>query len=121
MNKVFGALSRNNGRDNEAFTNIFRQFCPSQIPSHFKIVPLPPKNTSWLIALLHKLPVNQLFKEKHTRSKLGHGNIGESTISSLETRTSSLNPSPNTSKSSSLELLPWLCVKDGFQDQLMIS
>jgi hypothetical protein len=73
-----------------------------------------------LIALLQKLPLNQQFKEKHTRSKLGHGNIGESTISSSEPRTSLSNPSPGINKSSSLELFPWLCMKDGFQDQLMI-
>jgi hypothetical protein len=114
-NKVSNALSCHNNWDDEALTNIFCQFCPSQIPSHFKIVPLPKEITSWLIALLQKLPVNQLVKEKHTRSKLGCGNIGESTKSSLEMRTSSSNPSPGTSKSSSLELLPWLCVKNGFR------
>ena len=114
-NKVSDAFSCNDDQDNKALTNIFCQFCPSQIPSHFKIVPLPKEITSWLIALLQKLPVNQLVKEKHTRSKLGCGNIGESTKSSLEMRTSSSNPSPGTSKSSSLELLPWLCVKNGFR------
>jgi hypothetical protein len=120
-NEVSNASSRDDNRDDKALTNIFCQFCPSQIPSHFKKVPLPKEFTSWLIALLQKLPVNQLFKEKHTSSKLEHGNVGESTISSSETRTSSSNPSLGTSKSSSLELLPWLCVKDSFQDQLMIS
>ncbi len=121
MNKVSDALSRDNDQNDKALTNIFCQFCPSQILSHFKIVPLPKEITSWLIGLLQKLSMNQLFKEKHTRSKLGHGTVGESTISSLETRTSSWNTSPGTSKSISSELLPWLCMKDSFQDQLMIS
>ncbi len=96
-------------------------YYPSQIPNHFKIVPLPNKITSWLIALMHKLPMNQQFKETHPRSKLGHGEDGEGTTKSSEMATSSSNPSPDTSKSSLLELLPWLCVKDSFQDQRMIN
>jgi hypothetical protein len=43
-NKVPNALSHDDNWNNEAFTNIFHQFCPSQIPSHFKIVPLHLKN-----------------------------------------------------------------------------
>jgi hypothetical protein len=58
-NEVSDALSRNDDWDNEELINIFCAFCPSQIPSHFRIVPLPSKITSWLIALLQKLPMNQ--------------------------------------------------------------
>jgi hypothetical protein len=86
---------------------------------HFRIVPLPNKITPWLIVLLQKLPVNQQFNEVHTQSKLGHGNDGASTTNALGTTTSSLNISHDINESKSLEPLPWLCEKDGFQDQLM--
>ncbi len=52
-----------------------------------QIVPLPNAIISWLIALLQKLPVNQLW------SKLGHGNVGDSTTISSERMTFSSNPS----------------------------
>jgi hypothetical protein len=66
-NEVLDALSRDNNRDDKELINFFCAFCPSQIPSHFRIVRLPRKITSWLIALLQKLPVNQQeFNEVHT-------------------------------------------------------
>jgi hypothetical protein len=118
-NEVSNALSRDNNRDDEELINIFCAFCHSQIPSHFRIVPLPSKITSWLIALLQKLPVNQQFNEVHTQSKLGRGNNGASTTNALGTTTSSSNISHNINVSKSSEPLPWLCKKDGFWDQLM--
>jgi hypothetical protein len=57
-NEVSDALSCDDDRDDEELINIFCAFCPSQIPSHFRIVPLLSKITSWLIALLQKLPVS---------------------------------------------------------------
>jgi hypothetical protein len=119
LNEVSDALSRDNDWDDKELINIFRAFCPSQIPSHFRIVPLPSKITSWLIALLQKLPVNQQFNKVHTRSKLGRGNDGASTTNALGTTTSSSKNSHDINKSKSLEPLPWLCKKDGFWDQLM--
>jgi hypothetical protein len=118
-NEVSNALSPDDDQDNKELINIFHAFCPSQIPNQFRIVPLPRKITSWLIALLQKLPVNQQFNEVHTRSKLGHGNDGASTTNALGTTTSSSNISHDINKSKSLEPLPWLCKKDGFWDQLM--
>ncbi len=118
-NEVSDALSRNDDRDDEELINIFRAFCPSQIPSHFRIVSLPRKITSWLIVLLQKLPMNQQFNEVHMRSKLGHGKDGASTTNALGTTTSSSNISHDINESKSLEPLPWLCEKDGFWDQLM--
>ncbi len=53
------------------------------------------------------------------QSKLWHGNVGASTTVALEAKTSSLNPSQNIRESKLWEPLPWLCEKDGFQDQLM--
>jgi hypothetical protein len=118
-NEVSDALSRDDDRDDEELINIFCAFCPSQIPSHFRIVPLPSKITSWLIALLQKLPVNQQFNEVHMQSKLGCGNDGASTTNALGTTTSSSNISQDINKSKSSEPLPWLCKKVSFWDQLM--
>ncbi len=51
-NIVANALSRNNDRSDEELTLIFRSHCPSQIPDHFKILPLPNEIISWLTVLL---------------------------------------------------------------------
>ncbi len=118
-NKASNALSHDDDWDNKELTNISRTFCPSQIPSHFKIVPLPNKITSWLIELLQKLPVNLQYNEVHTQSKLGRGRDGASITNASGMMTSSLNPSPDINGLKSLEPLPWLYTKDGFQDQLM--
>jgi hypothetical protein len=117
--EVSNTLSHDNDRDDKELINIFCAFCPSQTPSHFRIVPLPSKITSWLIALLQKLPVNHQFNEVHMQSKLGHGNDGVSTTNALGTMTSSSNISHDINKSKSLEPLRWLCEKDGFWDQVM--
>jgi hypothetical protein len=78
-NEVSDTLSHDNDRSDNKLTHTIKTFCPSQVPSHFKIQQLPNKITSWLTALLLKLPVKeQLFKE-HTRSKPGHGIAGKNT------------------------------------------
>jgi hypothetical protein len=58
-NMVTDALSRDDDRSNEELINILCTHCPSQLPRHFKIVPLPSKITSWLTLLLLWLPVKQ--------------------------------------------------------------
>ncbi len=118
LNDVSDSLYRDNDRTNNELIKIYCTSCPSQVPSHFEIVPLPNKITSWLIALLRKLPVNQQYSEVHTGCKLWRGNVGANTTVALATKTSSSNPSQSTSESNSLEPLPWLYEKDGFQDQL---
>jgi hypothetical protein len=119
-NEVADALSRDNNRSDEDLTNIFCTFCKSQIPNHFKILPLPKKITSWLTALLLKLPMNpQYDKEQCTRSKLGHENDGGSITSSLETMTSSSNRLHDINELDLLERLPWLCMKGNFQESIM--
>jgi hypothetical protein len=55
-NIVANSLSCNNIRSDEELTLIFCSHCPSQIPNHFKILPLPNKIISRLTALLHRLP-----------------------------------------------------------------
>jgi hypothetical protein len=66
LNEVSDALSRDNDQDDKESTHIFQTCCPSQIPEHFTIVPLPNKISLWLIALLQKLPEKHHFNEIHT-------------------------------------------------------
>ena len=120
MNEVSDALSWDNDRSDEELTHIFRLHTPSQIPSHFKIVPLPKEISSWLILLLQRLPVKEQLQERHTRTKLGRGQDGKSTPSQLgSTTTSSSTTSPAANGPDSWKPLPWLSAKGGFQDSLM--
>ena len=103
----------------EELTNLFCTHCPSQIPDHFEIQPLPNKIVSWLTALLLRLQEKPQLREKHTRTKLGRGSIGSPTAAGLDWKTHSWTTSHAIQESSYLELLPWLCGKLNFQDHLM--
>jgi hypothetical protein len=113
-NIVANTLSRDNNCSDKELTLIFCSHCPSQIPDHFKIPPLPNKIISWLTVLLHRLPEKQQLFEKHTRTKLGCGTDGQATASALALPTFSSTNSPSMHKSSYLEPLPWLCGKQDF-------
>jgi hypothetical protein len=67
-----------------------------------------------------ELPANQQFNKVHMQSKLGHGKDGANTTNALGTTTSSLNFLETSMNQNHRSFLPWLCVKDGFWDQLMI-
>ena len=67
------ALSRNDDRTDEELTKILCSHCPSQVPEHFRIVPLPNKITLWLTLLLLWLPVKPGLVEEHTKTMLGCG------------------------------------------------
>jgi hypothetical protein len=54
-NVVANSLSRDDDRTDEELTNLFCTHCPSQIPDHIIIQPLPNKIVSWLTALLLRL------------------------------------------------------------------
>ncbi len=99
LNDVSDSLSRDDDQIDDKLINIYPTSCHSQVPGHFQIVPPPNKITSWLTALLRKLPVNQQYNEVHTQSKLWCGYVGASTMVALEMTTSSLNLSPSISKS----------------------
>ena len=58
-NDVSDALSRDYNRGDKELTNILQTFVPSQVPSHFKIVPLPNKISSWLTLILLRVPVKE--------------------------------------------------------------
>jgi hypothetical protein len=116
---IADSLSCDNDRMDSKLTNLFCMHCPSQIPEHFLIQPLPNKITSWLTALLLRLPVKLQLQEKHTRTKLGCGHDGQPTAAGLDSQTHSSTTSHAMHKSNSLGSLPWLCGKPVFKDHLM--
>ncbi len=118
-NFIANSLSCDNDRTDSKLTNLFHVHCPSQIPGHFVIQPLPNKITSWLTALLLRLPMKLQLQEKHTRTKLGHGQKGQPTAAGLDSRTQSSTTSHAMHESNSSGPLPWLCKKPVFQDHLM--
>jgi hypothetical protein len=118
-NVVADSLSRDDDQTDEELTNLFCTHCPSQIPDHFEIQPLPNKIVSWLTALLLRLQEKPQLREKHTRTKLGRGSIGSPTAAGLDWKTHSWTTSHAIQESSYLELSPWLCGKLSFQDHLM--
>jgi hypothetical protein len=120
-NQVADALSRDDDRSDEELTKILRSHCPSQVPQHFEIVPLPSEIISWLTSLLRRLPQKPELAEAHTRTTLGRGPVTPSTvIASASPAIISSTESPDSTKSQSWELSPWLCVKGDFRDQLMV-
>jgi hypothetical protein len=83
-NVVADSLSPDNDQTDEELTKLFCTHCPSQIPDHFEIQPLPNKIVSWLTALLLRLQEKLQLREKHTRTKLRHGSIGSPTAAGLD-------------------------------------
>ncbi len=78
-NQVADALSRDDDRSDEKLTKILRSHCPSQVPQHFEIVPLPSEIISWLTSLLRRLRQKLELAEAHTRTMLGRGPATPST------------------------------------------
>ncbi len=118
---VADALSQEDNRYEDELTNILRTHCYSQLPQHFKIVPLPNKITLWLTLLLLPLPVKQQLEEEHSRTKLGCGNGTQSTATASDSDTTP--SSTRCQDSTRLKLwahLPWLFAKGNFQEQLML-
>ena len=119
-NDVSDALSRDMDRSNEELTNILHSFVPSQMPNHFRIVPLPNEISSWLTSLLLRLPVKEQLQERHTKTILGRGSVGNSIAaqSELKKTTASSMTSLEEKEFGSWEPLPWLSMKDDFQDRI---
>jgi hypothetical protein len=120
-NEVSDAISHNNNRTDNKLTLTIKTCCPSQVPSHFEIHPLPNKIISWLTVLLQQLPMSERLREVHMRSKLRRGSSGKSTPSPSESKTTTTSSfSLERTHMSSLERLPWLSGTQGFQNHLMI-
>jgi hypothetical protein len=106
-NNVADALSREMDLSDDELTTFLRLSFPTQIPENFEIVPLPSEITSWLTSLLRQMPVNELFREEHTRTTLGRGIDGISTASQQDSNMiPSSHPCLANRKSNSSERLP---------------
>ncbi len=66
-NIVANSLSRDDDRMDNKLTTFFCIHCPSQIPAHFEIQPLPNKINLWLTALLLRLPAKEQLRENTHR------------------------------------------------------
>jgi hypothetical protein len=120
-NQVPDALSRDNDRTDEKLTKILRLHCPSQVPPHFKIAPLPSKIVSWLTLLLLWLPPKLELAEEHMRTMLGRGPATPNTATALaSTGTISSMECPDSTELQSWGLLLWLYVKGDFQHRVMV-
>ena len=120
MNDVSDTLSQDDNRSGNELIKIFSSFIPSQIPDHFDIVPLPKEISSWMIYMLHRLPMKEQLRERHTRTKIRRGQGAKTTADQLElSRMSYLTTLTEANKLESWEPLPWLSVKGHFQDHLM--
>jgi hypothetical protein len=114
-NQILDNFSCDDDRRDKELTSAIKSFCPSQVPSHFKILQLPKEMTLWLTVFLLKFPVSMQLRKEHTRSKIGCGSGGRNTAIQLESRTiSSSKLSPENTDTSSLAHLPWLSGKQGF-------
>ncbi len=79
-NAVADALSQDNDRSDKELTSIHCSHCPSQVPKHFKILPLPSEIISWLTSLLLRLPVKPQLVEANTRIMLVCGITTSNTV-----------------------------------------
>ncbi len=61
-NNVADPLSCNFDLDNAEITKHLRSSFPSQLPSHFQVVPLPKEIESWLTSLLLQLHVKEQLR-----------------------------------------------------------
>jgi hypothetical protein len=115
------ALSCNWDQTNNDFTHILFTHVPSKVQNCFKIVPLPSKISSYVTLLLLRLPVQLRYNKEHKITTLGCGSAGGNTASAqgLE-MTTSYNGSPDANSPTSSVLLPWLCMKGDFSNQLIL-
>jgi hypothetical protein len=120
-NRVADALSRDMDRTDDEITQILFWHVPSQVPTSFKIVPLPNRIVSWMTLLLQRLPTNPQYNEVHTMTTLGCGKDGSNTATPQDSQEmSSLQTSMNNNKHTFSAVLPWLSVKGDFRDQVML-
>ena len=101
-NNVADSLSRDFHLTDDKLISHLRHYFPSQIPSRFKIIPLPKEIVSYLTSTLQLLPVNERFREEHMPTKNSPGNAGMNTVhpSDLRQISSSTDSAKNTASKS---------------------
>ena len=119
-NNVADSLSRDFHLTDADLTTYLLTHVPEQVPKDFNIAPLPKEIVSWLTLLLRKLPVNELWREKHTTTKLGHGDDGPTTVGRSDSETTySSNHSPETNESECSAPSPWLSANENIRHLLI--
>ncbi len=120
-NNVAHVLSRDMDRSDNKLTQILFTHIPSQVPNSFKIVPLTNEIISWATLLLRRLPVQPQYSKEHTKTTLGHGNDGKNTANpQASKKIYSLSNSQSNTEDTFSVVLPWLCMKEDFQDLVML-
>jgi hypothetical protein len=120
-NNVADSLSRDIHLSDETLVSLLRTTFPKQVPSHFRIAPLPNEIVSWLTSLLQRLPVKEQHKEEHMPTKLdhGHGGTNISHLSDSNTIPSWKVSPKNNEPSSSAPLVP-PSERDAFLEHLQL-
>jgi hypothetical protein len=119
-NNVADGLSQDMDRSDDKLTQILFTHVPSQVPNSFKIVPLPNEIVSWATLLLRRLPVQ--YSKEHTKTTLGRGDDGKNSANPQDLKKIySLSNSQSNTEDTFSVLLLWLCMKEDFQDLVMLS
>ena len=106
-NEVADSLSRDFHLDDTSLTSLILSKLTSQVPSNFKISPLPSEIVSWICSWLQKMPKGPPLREQQTKSKIGRGVAGKNFSHPLNLKVmNSSNNSIRILKSDSLVPLP---------------
>ena len=109
LNNVADALSRDWHQDDEELTSILRIHFPQQMPTHFKISPLPNEINSWLISLLQLSCERAVTGGTHDDESRAWARWEEYCLLILiGCRDIFMSASESKRESSCLKLLPWL-------------
>jgi hypothetical protein len=120
-NNMADALSQDMDRSDDELTQIYFTHVPSQVPNSLKIVPLPNKIVSWVTLLLQRLPVQLQYSKEHTKTTLGCGDDGKNTANpQASKKIYSLSNSQSNTEDTFSVVSPWLCMKEDFQDRVML-
>ncbi len=120
-NQVTDALSRDMDRTDDELNQMLCLHVPSQVPTSFKIVPLPNRIVSWMTLLLQRLPANPQHNKVHTMTTLGHGKDGSNTTTPQDSQEMySLQTLMNNNEHTFSAVLPWLFVKGDFCNQVLL-
>jgi hypothetical protein len=120
-NNVANVLSQDMDISDNELTQILFTHVPSQVPNSYKIVPLPNQTISWATLLLRRLPVQLQYSEEHTKTTIGCGDDGKNTANlQASKKIYSLSNSQSNTEDTFAVILPWLCVKEDFQDLVML-
>jgi hypothetical protein len=118
-NNVADTLSWDFNLSNAELTKALCLHCPSQLPPHFQVVPLPSKIELWLTSLLLQPPVKEHLQEQHMKTKLDPTDDRSNASTQLASPvTLSLTDLTDATKTSSFAPLQQLSEKEDFQATL---